>query len=400
MEEILFLAHRIPYPPDKGDKIRSYNILRSLAERYRVHLGCFIDNADDRRHIPILQELCEDSYFASLGKAQLAARAAGGLIGGQALSVAAYDDGAMRQWVGSVLERHEITIVYVFSSAMAQYLDGLDVSNLKTVVDFVDVDSDKWRSRSKQSKWPLNALYRREAGKLLAHDRAAAEKVDLSLFVSESEAELFRSLVPEAADKVHVVPNGLDADYFSPDTDTADPFGETPSVVFCGAMNYWPNEDAVVWYANDVHPLVRQKHPNAEFHIVGRTPGRRVLELRKLPCVNVVGTVPDVRPYLAHASTIVIPLRDSPGVANKVLEGMAMARPVVATPKALSGLSVDADKEVVVAEGATAFAAAVSTVLDGGFVGVELGVNARARVVTDYNWTSALADLPVLIEGS
>ena len=399
MDEILFLAHRIPYPPDKGDKIRSYNILRSLCALYRVHLGCFVDDAEDWQHVETLSELCGETHFAPLGRPRFLLRAAGGLLGGEPLSVATYGDEGLRTWVQTLIDQRPISCVYAFSSAMAQFVDPSIAAGIRTVLDFVDVDSDKWRSRSRRTRWPLRSLYRREANLLLAHDRAAAEKFDLSLFVSESEAELFRSLAPDAGSKLHVVRNGLDADFFNPENEYPNPFAESSTIVFCGAMNYWPNEEAVIWFANEVQPRLRQEFPALQFAIVGRSPSRRVRALQQLEGVNVVGAVPDVRPYLAHASVVVVPLRDSPGVANKVLEGMAMARPVVATPQAVEGLKIERDKEVVIADGVEDQAMAVLNILSGKTNGPELGADARAAVLADYDWKSTLAELSGLIEG-
>jgi glycosyltransferase involved in cell wall biosynthesis len=216
--------------------------------------------------------------------------------------------------------------------------------------------------------------------------------------VAETETALFRLFSPDTVYKTHVVPNGLDVDYFSPDVKYPDPFDGRPTVVFCGALNYWPNEDAVVWFAHKIFPLLKEDAVNVNFAVVGRTPKRRVLGLEKIEGLNIVGTVPDVRPYLANASIIVVPLQDSPGVANKVLEGMAMAKPVVATTKAMSGLMIKPGSEVIIADEPETFATAIADILNGRLDGKRLGQNARQRILTDYDWGKALARLPRLIE--
>ncbi len=398
LDEILFLAHRIPYPPNKGDKIRSYNIMRVLSQRYRVHLGCFIDDPEDQAFIQVVKDYCDETHFAELNKVQILWRSLLGMLKGDPLSVAAYNDRSMHSWVRSLVKRREIDRILVVSSCMAQFVDNIELLKFKPIIDFVDVDSGKWRLRSQRNRWPLQYLFRREANKLQAHDRAVAERFEHALFVAETEATLFRHLSPETVHKTHVVPNGLDVGYFSPEAKYPDPFDGRPTVVFCGALNYWPNEDAVVWFAHKVLPALKKDAVNIDFAAVGREPSRRVLGLEKIEGLNIIGTVPDVRPYLANASIIVVPLQDSPGVANKVLEGMAMEKPVVATTKAMTGLKLKPGREIIIADEPETFATAIADILNGEIDGQTLGRKARHRILADFDWGKALDQLPRLID--
>ena len=339
MNELLFLAHRIPYPPSKGDKIRSYHILKHLARSYRIHLAAFVDDPDDWRYQPKLEAMCASVYLLPLYPLQARLRSLKGLFGNSALSLPYFHDHKMQCWIDSIMKRDDMRRVFVFSSPMAQYVMGKQLSSLRCIVDFVDVDSDKWRQYAQRTPWPLSWLYRREGERLLRFERYVARKFDASVFVSAAEADLFKLLVPEAADRVSFMDNGVDFTYFSPDHHYEDPYnGQSDVLVFTGAMDYWANVDAVRWFALEIFPQVRQSIPSAQFVIVGARPTRDVLKLAALPGVSVTGAVADIRPYLAHARAAVAPLRIARGVQNKVLEAMAMTIPVLATPAAAEGI--------------------------------------------------------------
>jgi sugar transferase (PEP-CTERM/EpsH1 system associated) len=262
-------------------------------------------------------------------------------------------------------------------------------------MDFVDIDSDKWRQYAKTKSWPTSWLYRREGERLLAWERKVAAAFTASLFVSETEAADFRALAPESAARVGHYNNGVDADYFSPDRDYANPYpADATAIAFTGAMDYWPNIDAVTWYAREVLPGLRAARPELLFAIVGSNPTPQVRELAALPGVLVSGRVADVRPWLAHARVVVAPLRIARGIQNKVLEGMAMARNLVATPQALEGIHARVGEEVRRAVDAVELARETLAALDG----PDLGAAARARVMNDFTWDRALARVDPLLE--
>ncbi|PQO95773.1 sugar transferase [Massilia phosphatilytica] len=400
MEDLLLLIHRIPYPPNKGDKIRSYHLFKHLARHYRVHLATFVDDPDDWQYVPHVEALCTSSHFARMKPLLARVRSLQALVKNRSLSLEYYRDAALARWVDDTVAKHKIERVLVFSSSMAQYADPY--RSARRVVDFVDVDSDKWRQYAEQKSWPMNWLYRYEARQLLAYERRVARDYDASLFVSAPEADLFRQLAPESTAKIGHFNNGVDTDYFSPEQPHANPYapGER-AVVFTGAMDYWPNVDAVQWFAADVFPRLRERFDDVKFYIVGSRPAPAVQELGKLPGVVVTGTVPDVRPYIAHAAVSVAPLRIARGIQNKVLEAMAMATPVVVSPQALEGIDAVPGSELVLAEDAGAFVDAVSTLLDGqDSAAAALGAAARAKVQRRYSWSSNLACIGESLECS
>ena len=392
MDELLFIAHRIPYPPNKGDKIRSYNILRHLARSWRVHLGAFVDDPRDMRYREKLEALCESTCLLPLSPSRARIRSLSGLLRNTALSIPYFQDRRMRNWINERLASRNLQRVFVYSSPMAQYVAGRASSGMHCVVDFVDVDSDKWRQYAGRKQWPLSWLYRREAAALLRFERDVALSADASLFVSADEAALFRQLTPEAAENVSFLDNGVDHDFFAPGDHYEDPYGDSQKViVFTGAMDYWANIDAVTWFAREVFPLVRDSADTARFVIVGARPSGEVRSLASNPGVTVTGAVKDIRPYLAHACVADAPMPVARGVQNKVLEAMAMARPVVATRLALEGIEIARHDGLGMADSAGDFAA--STL---GFLGStrQDGFGESRRwVCSRYDWESNLRKL-------
>ncbi len=383
MDALLFLAHRIPYPPNKGDKIRSFHLLRHLARRYRVFLGAFVDDPDDWRHADALRELCADVHLVRLRPRLGRVLALRALLTGEPLSLPYFRSRSMRRWTDRILADKEVRRVFVFSSSMAQFVRH--GTGVRKVIDFCDVDSDKWRQYGRSARWPLSRLYARESRLLLGFERRVARDADAALFVSQAEAVLFRECAPDVVGRIHVLENGVDASYFSPDREYPDPYGaQGPVLVFTGAMDYWANVDAVRWFAVEVFPAVRRRVPDVRFFIVGSNPTDDVVRLGRIPGIVVTGRVDDVRPYLSHAVAAVAPLRLARGVQNKVLEAMAMAKPVIASSPALDGIDTETEYPLR-ADAPTDWVGRIGDVLEG--VG-EAGIGSYLRdwVRRRYSW--------------
>lgn len=391
MANILFLAHRLPYPPNKGDKVRSYHLLRHLAERHQVHLGSFVDDPDDLQHLPTVKGWCASLHTETLQPRTAKLASLRGLATGEALTEVYYRSASLVRWVAQTVTRESIDATVVFSSSMAQYAQSHPA--VPMLVDFVDVDSAKWADYAPQHRWPMSWLYAREGRLLLACERRVAAQARRSFFATEKEAALFRSLAPEAANGVEGMDNGVDAAYFSPAADRASPFaaGETP-LVFTGAMDYWPNVDAVTWFANEVLPRLREVHPQLRLHIVGRSPTAAVRALAS-DAVVVTGTVPDVRPYLQHAAVVVAPLRLARGIQNKILEAMAMGRPVVAAETCVSAMRVVPGQDVLSAGDADDHVRQVLALLAEPARAAAIGAAGRRCVVEAYSWAAHLQTL-------
>ena len=393
MEALLFLCHRIPYPPDKGDKIRAWHVLKQLLTRYRVHLGTFIDDPADRVHLDFLKGLCASVHAVEIAPTQRRLLSLRGLLGNEALGLTYYRDPSLARWVSAIRREVAPRKVLVFSSTMAQYVCGPEWSQARRVIDFVDVDSEKWADYAAQKPWPLSALYAREARCLRRFEARVATTCDASVFVSKAEAEVFSARVSVNAAQVHAVENGVDLQYFARDPHRPSPYPRpAPVLVFTGAMDYWANEDAVQWFATAVWPLVLAARPDAEFWIVGARPSAGVLALGQLPQVFVTGRVPDTRPYLQHAALAVAPLRIARGVQNKVLEALSMELAVIATPAACAGLHRDAPPHALACAEAPAFAQQILNRLG------EKSTGGRAYVKAHHHWGTTLRQLNALLE--
>ncbi len=395
MKNLLFLSHRIPYPPNKGDKIRSYHFLKGLAENYHIHLAAFIDDEEDWTYVDKVNAIATDSLFINLKPTESKIKSLSGLVTNKALTIPYYYNKHLQSWVDETIKENKIEKVLIFSSAMAQYVQKHQ--DLDVVIDFVDVDSDKWLQYSEKTKWPMSWVYKRESKKLLEFDGKVAEFAKMNLFVSEDESLLFKRLVDITPNKIDFVNNGVDTAYFNVDEQVNNPYPNKQGIiVFTGAMDYWANVDAVVWLVNHVFPLIKQHSQYAQFYIVGSKPSKEVLNLANTEDVFVTGRVDDIRPYLSYANVVVAPLQIARGIQNKVLEAMAMGKRVVATPQAIEGIKIT-NQAVSIKSNPEEFAKQVLLYLeddqDSTFI-----VENRRFVEEQFSWESSLKKLTHIVD--
>jgi sugar transferase (PEP-CTERM/EpsH1 system associated) len=395
MQDLLFLAHRIPYPPNKGDKIRSYHFLKYLTSKYKVHLGTFIDDPNDWKYTGKLDALCAETCYLGLNPLQAKIKSLQGLLTGEALSLPYYKNQAMQDWVDKTLKTHSIKKVLIFSSVMARFIN--QTHDVEMIVDFVDVDSDKWTQYAASKKGISKWIYQRESRYLLNYEKTVAEQAQASFFVSEQEAALFKKLAPEVSEKVTHINNGVDTDYFSPGHSFPTPYpADEEAVVFTGAMDYWANVDAVKWFAEDVFPAIAKKYPRVRFYIVGSRPAKEVEALASNGVI-VTGAVDDVRPYLAHAKLAVAPLRIARGIQNKVLEAMAMGKYVIATSAAMEGIPYNETLAISVSDTAAAMIEQVDEQLKTTAAPDSPNGN-RDFVMATFSWEQNLGRLLALLQ--
>jgi sugar transferase (PEP-CTERM/EpsH1 system associated) len=355
----------------------------------RVHLAAFADDPRDM-HRPELAACTASRAIVRRSKSQAVAGLQA-LASGRPLSLTAFDDAAMRRAVAEVLAREEIETIFVFSSQMAQYLPA--ETSRRVIMDFVDMDSAKFAAYAGAAKGPMRWIYAREARLLMAAEAAIAARADASLFVSEAEAGLFRR--DTGAVRVHAIENGIDTAHFDPLAQFERVEAGPGLIVFTGQMDYRPNVEAVNWFADAILPRVRAAHPHAQFAIVGRNPTDAVRVLARRDGVMVTGEVDDVRGWLGAAALVVAPLKLARGIQNKVLEAMAMARPVVASSAAAEG--IDHKGTIAVGETEAGMTEAVTLLLGDPQSAIELGRDARARVMARYGWDARLAPLDALL---
>ncbi len=394
--EILFLAHRSPYPPDRGDKIRSWHLLRRIATLAPTHVVALYDDPRDLAHLPVLEGIAASVALEprTISKPRAALRA---LFGGGSASVAAFASDAVQHHVDRLLATRPIKTIFAYSGQVAQFVP-VDRGATRFVMDFVDMDSAKFATYAEQASGLSAFANAQEAKRLFAFERAVAARADLSLFVSEAEATLFAREAGLGGGKISFIENGIDLAAYDPAAPRAAvASGEGPLIVFTGQMDYRPNVEAVEGFARAALPLIRAQQSAARFAIVGRNPTAEVLALAALPGVSVTGEVPDTRDWLAAADVVVAPLKLARGIQNKILEAMAMAKPVVASPAAAEGIDASAEDGLIVAQDIAAQADAVLALLANPARAKAAGRAARQRMIARYGWDARLAGLGAML---
>lgn len=396
-EPLLFLCHRIPFPPNKGDKIRSFNILKKLSEYYDVHLGCFIDDPFDKQYVATLAKYCVAVFHLDQHKTLAKIKGLTGFITNQPITLPYYFDKRMQQWTNRTLAEHNISKVFIYSSSMAQYVQGKggqrdEYESLERVIDFVDVDSDKWRQYANKKTGIAKWFFNREYKLLAKEENSISAQFTHSLFVSADEAQLFRDSQPQAQQaKVHGLLNGVDVNFFNPKAKFSEErlVPQVPFISFTGAMDYWANVDAVLWFVEHVWPSVLAKQPDAVFCIVGGNPSGEVSALAKNKGIVVTGRVHDVRPFIEQAQCVVAPLQIARGIQNKVLEAMSLNKAIVVTTMAMAGINAQQSDGVIITDDSNAYAQACLALLDE----QPKALTNRQWILANFTWQQTLQPL-------
>ncbi len=401
--KILFISHRIPYPPDKGDKIRSYNILRHLAESNDIFLASLIDDSQDVLTLSGLTPLLKDLRYETIHPFSKKLLSSVALLQSKPISVRYFYSKKIQEWVDDSLERYDIDIVFCCSSPTAEYLFRSRhyksrLRQLPWIIDLVDVDSYKWEQYAERSRGFMREVYKLEARYLRKYEERIAREFDRVLLSTEAEKALFSKRVPAA--NTEAIVNGVDAEYFL-DSCRSNAVKEGPVLTFVGAMDYYPNVDGVEWFVQNVLGQIREVFPDLTFYIVGNHPASSIrLIAQREPCVKVTGYVEDIRPYIVRADVCVVPLRIARGIQNKVLEAMAMGKALVCTPQALEGIHAEPGRDVITASDADVFAGAVIQLLGDKNRVSELGTRARSFVEDHFSWKNNLAPLDAIFHQS
>lgn len=397
-DEILFLGHRLPFPPDRGDKIRSHHILKALAKIAPVHVATFADTPADWTHEGELEQLAASHCLVGRKKA-LPLAGVESLFRGESVSLSAFRHPDIAKYVEELLAMRRIETIYVFSGQMGQYVP--DDFKGRLLVDFVDVDSAKFEAYAAQKITPLRWIDAREARLLRAEEQRLAIRADHTLLVSKAEAQLLRSrLADSGAARVSALRNGIDARTFDPSKVTAEPLilaEQGPHLIFTGQMDYAPNIAAARRVIENIFPAIRLHYPAAQFHVVGRAPTRELLAFDGKDGVRIWGEVPDVKPFLAASDIVITPLNIARGVQNKVLEAMAMALPVVLTSGAATGIEAQDRVHFAVEDCDKGLITRTISLLKDRDLAKLMGQKARKFVLEQQSWPAMLATLPQLV---
>ena len=391
---ILYLAHRIPFPPNKGDKIRSFHQIQHLSKKHTLYLACLVDDPEDFQYVGELKKICRVVETANRSSMKQLWHTGMAFVKGQALSTGAFYSPDLSRKIKQILHSVRIDRILAFSSPMAEYVRH--VNEIPKLMDFVDLDSEKWGAYADYQSFPFSSLYRMEARRLGQYEVTIAKEFDQSIFISSEEAQSFRRKVADCP--VAVVPNGVDLEFFQRNGTASMEDGQKPSIVFTAAMDYFPNIDGVQFFCQDIFPRITEAISDVSFNIVGRKPDQVVRQLARPGLVNVTGTVPDVRPYLVNASVAVAPLRIARGVQNKILEAMAMGLPVIGTSNAFQGISASEQNGIRIIDDPVSFAEEVVKLLNDPVLRSECGRRARQFVQQHCRWEDCGLALEKLIE--
>jgi len=384
MKRLLFIAHRVPYPPDKGERVRAFHEIRALAEHFRVTVAALAHTPADVQAAHELKRWCERVITARAGGRAGLLRGAAALLRGKSVTEGYFHSRRLARSLTDEAANGPFDVIVAYSSSALPY--ALAVPARARVADLVDADSAKWAAYAQSARWPKSWLYRREARGVGRLEQRALQACDAVVLVSRAEAEA----LDLASDKVIAVGNGVDTDTFQPQ---ARPQDGPPTLVFTGTMDYRPNVEGVCWFAEEIWPALRRARPDLRLAIVGRDPALAVRRLAETPGVDVTGSVPDVRPYLARATLAVAPLLMARGIQNKVLEAMAMGRAVVASPAALEGLEVQPSAEVIEAQAADEWQREILDLLENDARRQPIEQAARSCVERRYTWEARLKPL-------
>ena len=386
MTRLLFIAHRVPYPPDKGERIRAFNELKVLSKQFRVTLGTLAHTQADWDAARSLEKYCERVIVCQAGGKIGLCRSILGVLKGLSATEGFFRSPRLQRLMTVESLREPFDLIFAYSSSMLPY--ALSVGAKARVIDLVDVDSAKWASYAETAALPKRWLYRREAIAVRHLEGEAVRRCDAVFLVSPPEV----AALDIRDEKIIAVGNGVNTEFFSPEA--VEPVDLGPAaLIFTGQMDYRPNVDGVNWFVREVWPGLKRQLPELSFTIVGRNPTKSVRRLSKIAGVQVTGSVPDVRPYLAGATLVICPLRIARGVQNKILEAMAMGKAVLASPGATEGLEVDIGQHLLRAESVGEWQRQILNLVKDMPTRDRLGKAARRCVQERYTWAGRMEPL-------
>ena len=388
--KVLFVCHRVPFPPQRGGKIRPFNIVKHLSERgHEVTVASLARTERERDEAGGLAQHCAKTLVDVIPDYIAWPRMVARLASSQPSSFGYFHSRHLARQIAAELAREDYELIFVHCSSMAPYV-ATHEAPLK-VLDYGDMDSQKWLEYAQHRPFPLSTGYWLEGRKLQRTERRLAEHFDLCTCTTQAELQSLRQLgVNSPADWF---PNGVNSDYFRPATDGYD----ANVVVFVGRMDYYPNQQAVTKFCTEVLPGLSAQRPEVRFEIVGANPPAHIRALARIRGVSVTGTVPDVRPYVTRAALSVAPLEIARGTQNKILESMAMGVPVVCSPQAAGGVNAVPGEHLLTAHDSQEYIAAILGILQSAPRRQALATAARARVMSSHTWAYSMSRLDELL---
>jgi len=396
---LLILTHRVPYPPDRGDRIRSYHLIETLSQHFEISVASTSTEPTWFQHHHLLNEMVDRVAIEPISSTYGKIRGLGALLTGRPITPASFYRRSLANTIEQWHHCQPFDAVLTFCTGMIDYArllmrtDDPSKPRPRHILDLVDVDSAKWASYAAASLGPRRWVYAAEARRLRRIEAAERDTIDAITVVSEPERQTYRQTVGDF-ENLHVIGNGVDLAYFTPLPDN-----DAKRIVFVGVLDYKPNADGIEWFVKQVMPILRQRVADVTLEIVGRHPTSRIMDLGRSDGVEVIGSVSDVRSHLGSAGAVIAPLQIARGVQNKVLEAMACARAVVCSPQAAQGINAEDGKHLLVAAEPRQWAQQLEHVLTNAPSRQCLADNARRQVEQHYNWQTQLQPMVDLLMG-
>jgi sugar transferase (PEP-CTERM/EpsH1 system associated) len=388
--KILYVCHRFPYPPKRGGKIRPFNMIRHLSQRHEVTVCSLARSAEEAAEATGIAPYCKHYEIALVDNRVQTLRMVARLPLPTPSSLGYFYSPALGAKIRTLLATGGFDLIFVHCSSVAQYV--ADHAGVPKILDFGDMDSQKWLEYAHYKPFPLNAGYWLEGRKLVAEEKRLARRFDLCTATTRAEWETLEGYATGTA--TDWFPNGVDSDYFAPDGQPYD----ADTISFVGRMDYYPNQECMFDFCAQTWPRIRERRAAAKLVIVGADPSPAVRKLGDLPGVTVTGSVPDVRPYVRQSALMVAPLNIARGTQNKILEAMAMGVPVVTSAVAAGGVDAHADDHFLVTRGHADCTQAVLRIMDDAAERARLAAAGRARMLSHHAWPKSMQRLDGIIE--
>lgn len=387
---ILYICHRFPYPPKRGGKIRPFNMIRHLAQSHKVTVCSLSRSAMETAEAQGIAAHCAEFYIGQVNERVQTLRMVATLPTPITASSSYFHSAALARRINRLLAERRFDLIFVHCSSVAHYVQH--VRHVPKILDFGDMDSQKWLAYARYKPFPLSLGYWWEGRRLQAEEKRLARRFDFCTTTTRAEWETLTAYGIDTPSDWF--PNGVDSSFFMPSDEPYDP----DTIVFIGRMDYYPNQQCMFDFCANVLPLLKAKRPAVKLQIVGADPSPAVRKLSEIDGVTVTGSVPDVRPYVQRAALTVAPLRIARGTQNKILEAMAMGVPVVCTEVAAGGVDAVPGEHLLTGATAAEIAAAVLRILGDPGERARLAHAGRTRVLLHHAWSSSMKRLDGIID--
>ncbi len=388
--KILFVCHRFPYPPQRGGKIRPFNIIKHLGKTHEVTVASLVRSRAEADAGKGIEPYCKKYFMGRVSKRSIGVNFLKNFLFLKPLSMAYFYSSELKQFIDQEIKKTKFDLIFVHCSSVAQYVEH--ISDIPKIMDYGDMDSQKWLFYSKVRNFPLSFMYLYEGVSLMKAEKQIADRFSLCSCTTFLEKETLDDYHTGAV--TDWFPNGVNTDFFAPSGEVYEP----DTLCFLGRMDYFPNQECILDFCQYTLPMIKEKRPDVKLLIIGADPSKRILELDRIPYVTVTGSVEDVRPYVQKCAVNIAPLNIARGTQNKILESLSMGVPVVTSKVAAGGVDAVPGEHFLIAEGHEAFAAAVISLLENPDKRDQLSKAGRSRMMNNHNWEKSMDKLDLIIE--